>query len=67
LGHDVLWWGKANDFKNKGFYVEYRDDLLLPQNISQETYQEVKRKSEKVKTQMEIVELLIKREKIQEK
>lgn len=63
FGDDVLWWGKANDIKNNGFYVGYRDTLLLPQSITKETYQEVKRKSEKVKTHIRIFELLLKREK----
>ncbi len=63
FGDDVSWWEKANDLKNNGFYVGYRDALLLPQNITNETYQEVKRNSDKVKTHIRTVELLLKREK----
>nr|WP_319399006.1 AbiV family abortive infection protein [uncultured Carboxylicivirga sp.] len=36
LDVNVEWWSNANTFKNRGFYVDYREQLLLPQDITED-------------------------------
>lgn len=35
---DKKWWNKANQLKNSGFYVDYKGEWLLPQNITKEDF-----------------------------
>ncbi|MBK0403069.1 AbiV family abortive infection protein [Adhaeribacter sp. BT258] len=35
---DLDWWDSANEFKNAGLYVDYKEQLLLPKIISESDY-----------------------------
>lgn len=39
MSANVEWLKKANDIKNKGFYVDYKSDVELPQNITFDTFE----------------------------
>ena len=38
MKENIEWLEKANDLKNLGFYVDYKDEIKLPQSISSEAY-----------------------------
>lgn len=61
FGSVVLWWENANDLKNNGLYVGYRDTLLLPKNITEEIFLKVKEQSDKVRSQIRLIKILAKK------
>jgi len=39
MGFNIDWWDKADYYKNRGFYVDYMNELNIPNNITQQDVQ----------------------------
>lgn len=65
-GKNLEWWNKADTLKNRGFYVDYNDHVLLPSEIKQETFDEALKILSDLKKRFKIIQLFIQRNKSNE-
>jgi len=38
MGANITWWNNADDYKKRGFYADYTDELILPESILGKEY-----------------------------
>ena len=62
LVNSLEWWNKADDFKNAGFYVDYIDGPVLPQNVSESEFKTAQRIVEELINKFEEFVSFIKQE-----
>lgn len=39
MSNNIEWWQNADNLKNRGLYVDYRDELLLPSQVTSSDYE----------------------------
>ena len=57
IEENLNWWSKADDYKNRGLYVDYRDELKTPNQITKEECESGKEKAEKLYERIRVVKI----------
>lgn len=60
-GSDLDWWKNANDFKNDGLYVDYKNQLLLPQSITKSDFELALTKVKDLQKRFDAFQLILER------
>jgi AbiV family abortive infection protein len=61
IAESIDWWGKADYFKNRGFYVDFDDKLLTPDDFKKNDYEQALLVVSRLKKSYRILNIAFKR------